>query len=120
MEQVVLVIHLMLALGIIALVLLQRSEGGGLGVGGGGGGMGNLAGAQTTANALTRMTAVFAGCFFCTSLLLAILAGTHSQPRSILAGLEAPVAAMTVPSDEEPLPVETDGAPSRPAVPVGE
>jgi preprotein translocase subunit SecG len=120
MEQVVLVIHLMLALGIIALVLLQRSEGGGLGVGGGGGGMGNLAGAHSTANILTRTTGIFAGCFFCTSLLLAILAGTHSQPRSILADLESPMAAITVPSDDEPLPVQTEGAPLRPSVPVEE
>ena len=38
MENVVLIIHLLLALGLIAVVLLQRSEGGGLGMGGGGGG----------------------------------------------------------------------------------
>lgn len=38
MENVVLIIHLLLALGLIAIVLLQRSEGGGLGMGGGGGG----------------------------------------------------------------------------------
>ena len=38
MENVVLVIHLILALGLIGIVLLQRSEGGGLGIGGGGGG----------------------------------------------------------------------------------
>ncbi|RZV99780.1 MAG: preprotein translocase subunit SecG, partial [Rhodobacteraceae bacterium] len=37
MENVVLVIHLILALGLIGVVLLQRSEGGGLGLGGGGG-----------------------------------------------------------------------------------
>jgi len=38
MENVVLIVHLILALGLIAVVLLQRSEGGGLGMGGGGGG----------------------------------------------------------------------------------
>lgn len=37
MENVVLIIHLILALGLIGVVLLQRSEGGGLGIGGGGG-----------------------------------------------------------------------------------
>ena len=59
MENVVLVIHLILALGIIALVLIQKSEGGGLGIGGGSGGLGNLATAKTTGNILTKMTAIF-------------------------------------------------------------
>lgn len=84
MENVVLVIHLFLALGIIGLVLLQRSEGGGLGIGGGGGGLGGLATPKATANLLTRLTAVFAAAFFCTSLTLGILAGVHSTSRTSL------------------------------------
>ena len=88
MENVVLVIHLILALAIIGLVLLQRSEGGGLGIGGGGG-LGNVASAQGVGNALTRATAICAAAFFCTSLLLGILAGTHSRTnQSILEALE--------------------------------
>lgn len=83
MQEVVLVIHIMLALGIIILVLIQRSEGGGLGIGGGGGGMGNLATLQGTRNLLTRLTAIFAGCFFVTSLLLAVLA-SGGKDNSIL------------------------------------
>ena len=80
MESVVLVIHLILALLIIGLVLLQRSEGGGLGIGGGsGGGLGNLASARGTANALTKMTALCALGFFVTSLTLGVLAGQHSR-----------------------------------------
>ena len=43
MENVVLIIHLLLALGLIAVVLMQRSEGGGLGMGGGGYNRDNLA-----------------------------------------------------------------------------
>lgn len=124
--EVVLVIHLILALGIICLVLVQRSEGGGLGIGGGGGGLGNLATAHSTANALTRTTAIFAACFFATSLILAILAGTHSKPKGLLADLEAPVASITVPSDEagdvaaEGTAEEVPAAESRPSVPVSE
>ena len=79
MEEVVLVIHLILALAIIGLVMLQRSEGGGLGIGGGGGGMGSLASASSTKNILTKATSVCAGCFFITSLILAILAGGHNK-----------------------------------------
>ncbi len=44
MGSVLLVIHLMLALSLIGVVLLQRSEGGGLGIGGGGGGGGGMGG----------------------------------------------------------------------------
>lgn len=96
MENVILVIHLILALSIIGLVLIQRSEGGGLGIGGGGGGgMGGLATPQGTANMLTRMTAVLAACFFGTSLVLAILAGTHSGGRSIIDSVDtAPATAI--------------------------
>jgi preprotein translocase subunit SecG len=79
MESVLLVIHLFLALAIIGLVLLQRSEGGGLGIGGGGGGLGGLATARGTANALSRATAICATCFFITSLLLGIFAGQHGK-----------------------------------------
>lgn len=77
-QSVVLVIHLILALGIIALVLIQRSEGGGLGIGGGGG-LGGFASARGTANMLTRMTAIFAAGFFITSLALGILAAKQSS-----------------------------------------
>ncbi|MEM7679621.1 MAG: preprotein translocase subunit SecG [Pseudomonadota bacterium] len=89
MENVVLVIHLILALAIIGLVLLQRSEGGGLGIGGGGGGLGNVASAKSMSNVLTKATSICAALFFCTSLFLGILAGTHSTAgKSILDQLE--------------------------------
>ena len=95
MESVVLVIHLFLALAIIGFVLLQRSEGGGLGIGGGGGGLGGLAGAQSTANFLTKATTYCAIAFFCTSLALGVLArGSSTVGTSILDSLdETPAAA---------------------------
>ncbi len=99
MANVVLVIHLMLALAIICLVLVQRSEGGGLGIGGGGGGMGNFASARGTADFLTRLTAILAGCFMGTSLLLAVIAGHSTAPRSIM-DVTAP-AATTAPLAED-------------------
>lgn len=94
METVVLVIHLLLALAIIGLVLLQRSEGGGLGIGGGGGGLGGFATAGQTANALTRATAWCAAAFFVTSLVLAVLAGTHERPGALLDALDNPPPAV--------------------------
>lgn len=72
MSTIVLVIHLMVAVALISVVLLQRSEGGALGIGGGGGGGGFMSG-RGTANMLTRMTTILAGVFFLTSITLTIL-----------------------------------------------
>ncbi|MEQ3755364.1 MAG: preprotein translocase subunit SecG, partial [Planktomarina sp.] len=55
MQNVVLIIHLLLAISLIGLVLLQRSEGGGLGMGGGGAGGGAMSG-RAAASALTKLT----------------------------------------------------------------
>jgi preprotein translocase subunit SecG len=80
MQTVLIVIHLMIVLAMVGLVLLQRSEGGGLGMGGGGGFMTT----RGSTNMLTRTTAILAAVFFCTSLLLSILAGYDRKPTSIL------------------------------------
>ncbi|MGH1403227.1 MAG: preprotein translocase subunit SecG [Alphaproteobacteria bacterium] len=121
MESVVLVIHLILALAIIGLVLLQRSEGGGLGIGGGGGGLGNLASARGTANMLTKMTALCAAGFFVTSLTLGVMAGGQSQPeKGILADIDSSevVAPVEAPSDVS-APVVTYTQPEEsPAIPA--
>ena len=93
MQQVVIVIHLMLVLSLIGVVLLQRSEGGGLGIGGGGGFMTS----RGTANVLTRATAILAGLFFATSLLLSILAGFNRAPTSIIRGGQTGPSAPAVP-----------------------
>ena len=79
MQTVVIVIHLMIVLAMIGVVLLQRSEGGGLGMGGGG-----FMSSRGTANVLTRVTAILAGAFFVTSLMLSILAGLAHRPTSII------------------------------------
>lgn len=71
MQNVVLVIHLILAVCLIGVVLLQRSEGGALGMGGGGGGLVSARGAAT---ALSKITWGLAIGFLCTSILLTILA----------------------------------------------
>ena len=82
MQNVLLVIHILLAVGLIGVVLMQRSEGGALGIGGGGGG-GFMSG-RGAANLLTRTTAVLATLFILTSLGLTILAGAYRKPASIL------------------------------------
>jgi preprotein translocase subunit SecG len=125
METIVLVIHLIIALALIGVVLLQRSEGGALGIGGGGGGGGgNLFSARGVGNALTRTTAYLAVAFFCTSIALTIIA-THRGGGSVIDNVAPPPAA----SGGQQAPAEGSGtgggvlpnlpkAPAQPQVPV--
>lgn len=82
MENVILVVHLILAICLIGVVLLQRSEGGGLGLGGGGGG-GVMSGRQA-ATALGKLTWAFAIAFLATSITLTIIAAQNSAGSSVL------------------------------------
>ena len=86
MTTVILVIHLLLAIGLVGIILVQRSEGGGLGIGGGGGGggMGGFMTGRAAADLLTRTTAILAAGFMATSLTLAILATDDRKQGSIL------------------------------------
>ena len=104
---VLLVIHLLIALTMVGVVLMQRSEGGALGIGGGGGG-GFMSG-RASANLLTRITAGLAGAFMVTSLLLTIVATRDRAPTSILESVETPAA-----------PIEEPAEPTGPSVPVAE
>ncbi|MEX0759565.1 MAG: preprotein translocase subunit SecG [Tistlia sp.] len=97
MIQILLIVHLLIALAMIGVVLLQRSEGGGLGIGGGGGGGGGMGGFMTgrgTANVLTRATAILAALFMVSSISLAILTGGDRAgvPASILDQAPPPAA----------------------------
>jgi len=90
MENIVLTIHLILALGLIGVVLLQRSEGGGLGIGGGGGGA--MSG-RSAATALSKVTWVLAIAFLITSLSLTVIAANNSGGDSVLGTGVTPAAA---------------------------
>lgn len=122
MLTVVIVIHLMLVIGLIAVVLLQKSEGGGL--------VSSTSGFMTgrgTANVLTRTTALLAVGFFVTSLALSWLAGLGRHPASIINTGGAP--ASQAPAPGAPLaPLSQGGgvlnqlggkAPSAPSAPSG-
>lgn len=82
MENVILIVHLLLALSLIGIVLMQRSEGGGLGMGSGGGG-GAMSG-RAAATALGKVTWFLAIGFICTSLALTIVAAEKSAGSSVL------------------------------------
>lgn len=113
MENVILIVHLILALCLIGVVLLQRSEGGGLGLGGGGGG--GLVSSRGAATALGKVTWAFAIAFICTSITLTIIAAQNAAGSSVLDRIGADVAAPAatdaeLPSGESLLPpISGDG-----------
>ncbi|MCP5086310.1 MAG: preprotein translocase subunit SecG [Rhodobacteraceae bacterium] len=80
MQNIVLVIHLILALCLIGIVLVQRSEGGGLGIGGGGGGSSG----RPPANAMTKLTWMVAVAFVATSISLFVISAQESSSDSVL------------------------------------
>ncbi|MEM1363613.1 MAG: preprotein translocase subunit SecG [Pseudomonadota bacterium] len=84
MENVLLIVHLILALCLIGVVLLQRSEGGGLGIGGGGGAMTG----RSPITPLGKLTWAFAVAFICTSIALTIVAAQNSANSSVLDRLQ--------------------------------
>ena len=86
MENVLLIVHLVIALFMIGVVLLQRSEGGALGIGGGGGGLVSARGAAT---ALSKITWALAVGFLCTSLMLTIVSGGGRDTGSVFDGQAA-------------------------------
>lgn len=96
MTEVILIIHLFLAIALIGSVLMQRSEGGALGIGGGT--MGGMMTARGSANLMTRATGIIAACFISTSLLLAVLSSSNKAPTSILDRPAATVPAPNVPA----------------------
>ena len=83
METLVLTIHILIAVALVAVILLQRSEGGGLGIGGSSSGGGFMT-ARGTANLMTQATTFLAIGFFATTVVLAILAGYSNEPASIV------------------------------------
>ena len=94
MLTVVLVVHILLAISLVAVILLQRSEGGGLGRGGsgGGGGMSGFLTGRGTASLLTRTTAGLAAAFMATSLILAVMSGGGPKSGDSLLNESTPAA----------------------------
>ena len=116
MENVVLVIHLILALCLIGIVLMQRSEGGGLGIGGGGGG---ATGSRPAGNAMSKATWILAIGFICTSIALTIIAADKSAGASVVDRLvDAPSGEAATPDLGDSLLPPSDS--DAPLVPAGE
>src|SRR5919108_22575 len=84
-----LAVHILVAISLVGVVLLQKSEGGALGMGGGG--MSGFMTGRSTSNLLTRATAILAAAFMTTSVLLVVTHNRERVPRSII-DQGAPVA----------------------------
>ena len=102
LRGLILGVHVLLALMIIGLVLLQRGKGAEAGAGFGSGASGTVFGARGTSTLFSKLTAVFAGLFFVTSLTLAYL-GSHAtaEPTSVLERA-AQAAAAAAPNKAPP------------------
>jgi len=115
MENVLLTVHLILALLLIGVVLLQRSEGGGLGMGGGGGAISGRA----AATALGKVTWILAACFIATSITMTIMAAQDASSTSVIdqLGADAPAPAPAqsgLPKGGDLLPPASTDAPATP------
>jgi preprotein translocase subunit SecG len=113
LRGIVLSVHVLLALMIIGLVLLQRGKGAEAGAGFGSGASGTVFGARGTSTLFSKLTAVFAAMFFATSLTLAYIgARPTAEPSSVLeraaqaATAPQPVAPATAPAAPNPAPAK--------------
>src|SRR5438477_632121 len=111
------VVHVFIAIALIGVVLLQKSEGGALGMGGGG--MSGFMTGRSTANLLTRTTTYLAIVFFATSIGLVMLSNSGRAPRSIVdEGGPSPLipapGAPATPAAPSPVAPTTPAGPSAP------
>jgi preprotein translocase subunit SecG len=120
MQNILLVIHLLVALALIGTVLMQRSEGGALGIGGGGPGAGSLFSSRGVGNALTRATAILAVCFFATSIALTLLATRGGSGSALDAVKPAQTQGTEKPATGDAVLPKLDGGSTTPAVPTNQ
>ena len=114
LQNILLVVHVLVAAAIVGLVLLQQGKGADAGAAFGSGASSTVFGARGSASFLSRTTAILAAIFFATSIGLAYLAGKESGPRSVVD---------TVVTEEQPAaPAQEEQAPPTPEsdVPVSD
>jgi preprotein translocase subunit SecG len=117
MSSVLLVLQLIVAIFLVAVILMQRSNGGALSGLGGGDGIGGLISARGKGNILTRITAILATLFFALSMAISIYYSRTDVKKSSIIN-EVPAASESLPQESQPaVPQE---APSEPQVPVAE
>ncbi len=115
MEKFVLVIHVLAALGVIGLVLLQHGKGADMGASFGSGASGSLFGVSGSANFMSRATAIFVLIFFSTSLTLAYMASHKDGGGSVVKANAASVINTTKAVPVETAPAATPATQETPA-----
>ncbi len=113
MELLVLIVHVIAALSVIGLVLLQHGKGADAGAAFGGGASGSVFGSAGSANFLSRITAVFALVFFLTSLGLTFFSTKQSDQTGVMKSQSVPAVPAT---SDIPVP----SAPAVPPAPAGD
>lgn len=123
LTNILLVFHIIIAVGIVALILLQQGKGADAGAAFGGGASGTVFGSQGSASFLSRSTAVLAALFFATSLALAYLASEGARPTSVVDQVKTEQPAEQAPAgavDEKPAEAVTQEPQPKSKLPVNE
>lgn len=115
METLIWFVHIVVAVAVIALVLLQHGKGADMGAAFGGGSAGSLFGSTGSANFLSRSTAILATLFFATSLGLAYFGVQQHRPASVLDRTVVPVTAPAQPDALAPVAAPVPGNGSKAA-----
>ncbi len=116
LNSILLTVHVLIAITLIGLVLIQHGRGADAGAAFGSGSAGSVFGARGPASFLTRTTAVLATAFFVTSLALGYLAAHRDQRSSVVESVDAPP---TVPvSDLPPVSAPSSAPSDMPSMPV--
>lgn len=100
MQLFLTVLHLLLALGLIGLILIQHGKGADAGAAFGSGASATVFGSRGSGSFLTRVTAIMATAFFLTSMALAYFAAQVGEPEGLMDGIEAPVLPLGATGDE--------------------
>jgi preprotein translocase subunit SecG len=108
MRTILTVFHLFLAIGLVALVLMQHGRGADAGAAFGSGASATVFGSRGSASFLSRATAALAALFFITSMVLAYYASQPNAPKGLMEGVQPPAAKAPQPAP----------APRAPGVPV--
>jgi preprotein translocase subunit SecG len=121
MQSVLIVVHLMLAIGLVGLILIQHGKGADMGAAFGAGASASVFGSRGAANFLSRTTAALATLFFVTSLALAYFAMQGSEPETLMEGAAQPTVVQpeesALPAAEDLPPVPESAAPAEGEVP---
>jgi len=113
MSFIVLVIHVLAALGVVGLVLMQHGKGADMGAAFGGGSSGSLFGSSGSANFLSRLTAVFATIFFITSMSLSFLQFEQTRSVGVMSGTATDAPSVVPGAIGKPDPVQQENGSSK-------